>query len=281
MRSPLPFSCGPQLALWTLLPSLMSASAALAQTAPAASAPVSVTPKQQVAATGQVVVAGMVPDDASRQAVLARVREIYGADKVVDQLGVGPQVAPPNWTAQVQKLLQADLKQVHRGQITIQGNVIEIKGEVDSDATRQQLISQMSSRLNNPTYTIRNGLRVSAAGQEVVDAALANRTIEFEPGSATLTATGVGVLDQLVPILQQLGGRRFEIIGHTDALGARAANVALSAARAEVVRAYLIRKGLSEAMFSSSGMGPDRPVADNTTAEGRARNRRIEVRVSQ
>lgn len=260
-----------------LLMGLLSAQAqgpAAPRPVPAASAALSVAPKQ-------VVVAGTVPDESTRQAILAKVRELYGQDRVVDQLGVGNLVAPPNWSQQVQKVLSADLKQVSRGQLSIQGNVLELKGEVGNEAQRQQIVSQMANSLNNPTYTIRNSLRVAAAGQEQVDAALANRIVEFEAGSATLTPAGQSVLDGLVPVLQQLNGRRFEVIGHTDALGARAANVALSSARADAVKQYLVKKGLPELAFGTSGVGPDRPVADNGTAEGRARNRRIEFRVSQ
>jgi len=237
-------------------------------------------PPREAAAPGKVVVAGIVPNEATHQAILARTRELYGADRVVDQIGVGQLVAPPNWTQNVQKLISADLKRVARGQLKIRGNVIELTGEVDNEATRQQVVSQMSAHLN-PTYTVRNGLRVSAAGQEVVDAALANRIIEFEPGNATLTAHGVQVLDQLLPVLQQLSGRKFEVIGHTDAVGARAHNIALSGARADSVKAYLAAKGIPAHLVETSGVGPDRPIAGNDTAEGRARNRRIELRVMQ
>ena len=54
---------------------------------------------------------------------------------------------------------------------------------------------------------------------------------------------------------------------------------ALSTARAESVKAYLVQRGIPEAALSTSGLGPDRPVADNATPQGRARNRRIEFRV--
>jgi OOP family OmpA-OmpF porin len=248
------------------------AGAALAQApAPARAAP---------AAPGKVVVAGVVPDEATRQAILGRVRELYGADRVVDQMGVGNLVAPPHWSQNVQKLLSPDLKRVSRGQLRIKGNEIDVTGEVDNEALRQQVVSQMSAQLN-PTYTVRNGLRVAAAGQEVVDAALANRIIEFEPGNATLTGTGQQVLDQLLPVLQQLKGRRFEVIGYTDSQGSRAHNVALSAARADAVKAHLGSKGIAPELVQTSGVGPDRPVASNETPEGRARNRRIELRVLQ
>jgi len=142
------------------------------------------------------------------------------------------------------------------------------------------VVSQMSAQLN-PTYTVRNGLRVAAAGQEVVDAALANRIIEFEPGNATLTASGRQVLDQLLPVLQQLNGRRFEVIGYTDSQGSRLHNVALSAARADSVKAHLGSRGITPDRVQTSGVGPDRPVASNDTPQGRARNRRIELRVLQ
>ncbi len=262
----------------------LAAAMACAQAPRAPAATPAATPPSGAASAvrpGNVVVAGTVPDEATRQAILARTRELYGADRVVDQLGVGNLVAPPNWAQHVQRLLSPELKQISRGQVSVQGNVVEVKGEVQNEATRQQVVSQMLTQLNNATYTVRNGLRVTAAGQDRLDAALANRVIEFEPGSAELTALGQTTLDQVVPVLRELQGRRFEVIGHTDGQGARSTNVALSIARAESVRVYLARKGLPESLFSASGVGPDRPVASNETPEGRARNRRIEFRAVQ
>lgn len=228
---------------------------------------------------GKVVAAGDVPDEATRQAILARLRELYGADRVVDQLGVRNVAVPPNWAQHVQRVLQPDLKLVSRGTLDIRGNVLEVKGEVASEAQRQQVLNQLRTQLDNPTYTVRNGLSVTAAGQEQLDAALANRIVEFEAGSATLTVLGQQVLDDLAGVLKRMPERRFEIIGHTDAQGARLSNLALSAARADAVKAYLTGKGVPAALLGTSGAGPDRPVASNDTAEGRARNRRIEVRV--
>ncbi|MEK8033046.1 OmpA family protein [Ideonella sp. DXS29W] len=237
------------------------------------------TPAPAARAADKVVVSGVVPDEATRSAIVARMRELYGADRVVDQLGVDRLVAPPNWNQHIQRLLTPDLKRVTKGQLSITGNVVELSGEVDNEATRQQLLSQMATQLNNPTYTVRDQLRIGSSGQAQLDAALARRTIEFETGNAKLTSAGARVLDDLVPILNQFAGRRFEIIGHTDDVGAHDANMALSAARADAVKAYLVGKGIPAADLLTSGAGPDRPVTTNTTAEGRARNRRIEFRV--
>ena len=228
---------------------------------------------------GKVVVSGAVPDEATRAAILARVRELYGADRVVDQLGIDQLTAPPNWAAHVQRVLAPELRQVTQGQLRISGNVVELSGRIPGETVRQQLLEQVATRLNNPTYTVRDGLSVAAPTQQVLDAALARRTIAFEPGNATLTPAGMRVLDELMPLLRQLAGRRFEVVGHTDDRGTRAANLQLSAARAEAVKAYLVNKGMAPADIQTAGAGPDQPVADNLSPEGRARNRRIEFRV--
>ncbi len=242
-----------------------------AQTAPTAGG-------AQIQGPGQVVVAGTVPDEATRIAVITRLRELYGAERVVDQLSLGSVVAPPQWSQHVQKLLSPSLKQVSHGQLSVQGQTVDLKGEVGNEAVRQQLASEMAQSLN-PTYTVRNGLRVAVQEQAVVDQALANRIVEFEPGSAVLRPAGLLILDEMAAALARLPGRRFEVIGHTDAQGSHASNVSLSLARAQAVKGYLVSKGLPADSLSTSGLGPDQPVASNATEEGRARNRRIEFRV--
>lgn len=251
-----------------LLPALALAQQHAATVTPGAAAP------------NQVVATGTVPDEATRATVLQRLREVYGSDRVVDQISVGAVVAPPNWAGYVQKMLGPDLKQVSRGELSIQGNQIDLKGEVANEAMRQQVASAMATSLN-PTYTIRNGLRVAASEQNLIDDALRNRLIEFEPGSSVIKPDGLRILDEMLPTLAKVSARKVEVIGHTDAIGARDANIALSFARADAVKDYLESKGIAAARISVSGAGPDRPVASNQTAEGRARNRRIEFRISQ
>jgi len=232
------------------------------------------------ATPNQVVVAGTVPDEATRNAILAKAREVYGAERVVDQLGVGSVVAPPNWSGYVQKLVSPQLKLVSHGQLAINGNNIELKGEVANESQRQQLAADMATSLN-PTYAVRNALRVAAQEQTAVDATLANRIIEFEAGSSVLRPAGRSILDEIATTLLKLGNKKVEVIGHTDAQGARDTNVVLSLARADAVRSYLASKGVAPSLITTSGSGPDRPVAANDTPEGRARNRRIEFRISQ
>jgi OmpA-OmpF porin, OOP family len=257
---------------------LVGMSALLLGSAPMSA--VGATPSATAATPGQVVITGTVPDDTSKLAILTKLREVYGADKVVDQVSVGAVVMPPNWNTYVQKLISPQLKMINRGQLKVDGNVVSLRGEVANEAQKQQIASDVASNLN-PSYVVNNGLRITASDQGVLDQTLANRVIEFETGQSYLTPRGKQILDEMAGALQKLKNQKVEVIGHTDDSGLRTSNVALSQARAEAVKAYFSSKGINTTQITASGAGPDRPVASNATGEGRARNRRIEFRLSQ
>lgn len=225
-----------------------------------------------------VIVSGTVPDEATRQAILSKMRSAYGGDRVIDQLGVGNVVAPPNWAEHVQKLLTPELKQITAGALAVDGNNVSVRGEVTNEALRQQLVSDFATRLN-PTWVIKNGLRVGAGEQQLLDKALADRIIEFESGSTKLTARGAQILDEMAAVMQKLGNQSIQILGHTDSSGHPEANLILSQSRADAVRRYLVARNVVAERLSASGMGANEPVASNATPEGRARNRRIEFRI--
>jgi OOP family OmpA-OmpF porin len=260
-----------QRTIWpAVMPALLSTSIYCAAQTPAPTTP----------RPGQVLVSGSVPDEASKAAMLARVRELYGADRVVDQVSIAPVSLPPNWNGYVQKLIGPNLKLISKGEIKIDGTNVTLRGEVANEAQRQQIASDFATSLN-PSYTVNNGLRVSAAEQNLLDETLAKRIIEFESGKATLTDSGKGILDEMAAAMRKVKGKKVEVIGHTDNVGLRDSNLALSHARAQAVRSYLADRGISQDMVMVSGQGPDRPVAENSTADGRARNRRIEFRIAQ
>jgi len=232
------------------------------------------------AAPGRVVVTGTLPDDASKLAILTKLREVYGADKVVDQISISEVAMPPNWATYVQNLISPNLRLINRGQLKVDGNVVNLNGEVASEAQKQKILSDVTAQLN-PSYVVNSALRMTASDQGMLDQTLGNRVVEFESGSALLTPNGQHILDEMLTAVRKLGSQKLEIIGHTDDQGLRAANVYLSQARATAVKAYFVQKGLDGALITTSGAGPDRPVASNATGDGRARNRRIEFRLSQ
>lgn len=227
-----------------------------------------------------VIAAGTVPDEATKAAVLRRLRELYGAQRVVDRIEVDAVVAPPNWRQHVVAMLDPDLQQVSAGKLEINGNAVRVSGQIGNELQRQQLISALATRLNK-TFTVDgNQLRVGdGAKQNVLDQTLADRIIEFQSGSATLAPTGQAILDEMAAALKQIGNARVQVIGHTDSVGVRQSNVELSMARAIAVKAYLEQRGVAATNLSVQGLGPDQPIADNASADGRARNRRIEFRV--
>lgn len=102
--------------------------------------------------------------------------------------------------------------------------------------------------------------------------------IYFDTDQATLKAESGPVLEQVRALLEQRPRLRLVVAGHTDAEGSDAHNQSLSDARARAVVAWLVDKGVDGARLSSEGHGETRPVANNGTAEGRALNRRVEIR---
>jgi outer membrane protein OmpA-like peptidoglycan-associated protein len=98
----------------------------------------------------------------------------------------------------------------------------------------------------------------------------------FKTAKSDLKPAAMAKLDE---IAQALSGKEQPIVvyGYTDDVGTRDHNVALSTARAQSVRDYLAGKGIPKDLIESKGMGPDSPVSDNTSIEGRAQNRRVEI----
>ncbi len=101
----------------------------------------------------------------------------------------------------------------------------------------------------------------------------------FDFDKSVLKPEGRAKLDDLVSKIQGIILEVIIAVGHTDSVGSDAYNQKLSVRRAEAVKAYLISKGIERNRIYTEGKGEKQPVADNRTAEGRAKNRRVEVEV--
>ena len=106
------------------------------------------------------------------------------------------------------------------------------------------------------------------------------QTLTFEGDTASLTADAQPVLDVIAALLKYYGDAIVEISAHTDDVGPERDNFLLSVERARAVRQALIDRGIDPARLSTKGYGESRPIGDNTTPEGRAENRRIELLVT-
>lgn len=228
--------------------------------------------------TSNVVASGNVADEATRLAILGKLRELYREHNIVDRISVGGVSPPPKWTENIEKILNSNIKQIQNGQIYVNGTQVSLKGNVESAAQRQQISTALTTSLS-PHYTITTALTVSESRQEVLDKALSNRVVEFESGSANLTLTGQAILNDMAFAIKQTNAKSLKIIGHTDNAGGRQSNIELSLARANAVRSFLSSKGIPITSLSTIGAGPDHPIRNNDTAQGRAQNRRIEFQL--
>jgi OOP family OmpA-OmpF porin len=119
------------------------------------------------------------------------------------------------------------------------------------------------------------------ACQAAVDEVLAEGGIVFAFGSVELDPAARDLLDRVAARLLDCPGQQVEVGGHTDSAGDAEVNRRVSEARALAVTRYLVRAGVPEARLTAVGHGETRPVADNSTPDGRRQNRRIEFRVTE
>ena len=101
----------------------------------------------------------------------------------------------------------------------------------------------------------------------------------FDFDKSVLKPEGRAKLDDLVSKIQGINLEVIIAVGHTDSIGSDAYNQRLSVRRAEAVKAYLVSKGIERNRIYTEGKGKKQPIASNATAEGRAKNRRVEVEV--
>lgn len=113
------------------------------------------------------------------------------------------------------------------------------------------------------------------------DKIIVKESISFEHGKSEVAAASADLLDAVAKILaRNTDIKRLTIVGHADASGDPANNPPLSLARANAVKRYLEGQGIDADRLEARGVGADMPIDTNETDEGRARNRRVEFRVS-
>ena len=107
-----------------------------------------------------------------------------------------------------------------------------------------------------------------------------NSKVTFDYNKSSLTSTAKANLDKLIEVFKEYPDTDLLVIGYTDNVGSQSYNKPLSEQRAQSVKDYLISKGIASSRLTSTGKGIEDPIADNSTAEGRAKNRRVEVTIT-
>lgn len=122
------------------------------------------------------------------------------------------------------------------------------------------------------------GDKVDAKGC-TLSSSIVLKGVNFDNDSAQIRPEARAILDEMVATLKRYPHIRVEVAGHTDSRMSEAYNLELSQRRAEAVRDYFVQMGIDAARLTAKGYGETQPVADNKTAQGRAENRRVELRI--
>jgi OOP family OmpA-OmpF porin len=158
-----------------------------------------------------------------------------------------------------------------------QAGIVSLQGCADTDADG---VADNKDRCPNEKGTIANsGCPEMAKADSIRITQIASK-IFFETNSDKIKNTSQVQLDDLVDILNKYPAAKLSIEGHTDDVGADEYNQDLSQRRTESVKKYLVSKGVSENRLTATGYGETKPIADNKTSQGRAKNRRVELNTS-
>lgn len=194
-----------------------------------------------------------------------------------------------DWIGSVLSLLISTREYVQTGRLIVfpSDQLLVVAGDVPDKAIRNELNDRVEAVAEDLGFDANPAIRVPETGptQEEVDAlqveideVILDQVVEFETGSDVITDAGKALLSDMLAILREAPDIRVQISGHADTQGSSAANLDLSERRTESVFAYFVANGESPDRFDLLWFGDTVPIADNSTEEGRQKNRRIEFK---
>jgi outer membrane protein OmpA-like peptidoglycan-associated protein/uncharacterized protein YidB (DUF937 family) len=246
---------------------------------------------------GAVRVSGVVRDQDAKTSITDALNAVFGADKVKSDIGVDKNATTAPWLGNLRAALDA-IKGANVDAI-FQGDKINVGGAAMEDAARDKVIAALKGVVGagvtvgalsdktaaavavaNDRATTELASLQSGFGVKDLLFALNDSVFSFASDSAEVPESMTPFLKTAAADLKQLkAGHVLEIAGYTDNTGDAALNLALSQKRADAVREALIKYGADADMLVAKGYGEADPIANNDTAEGRLKNRRIEYHV--
>ncbi|NNE11465.1 MAG: OmpA family protein [Ilumatobacter sp.] len=228
------------------------------------------------------VLSGVVASEVERQIIVSAAVDAFGLDFVRDELAVDPDVGVDEATSErLATLVRAMPDGLASGEVGFDGDELYATGVYRTEEGRDAFVGiagtvgvePMLSAL--PTATVDQAATLEAD----LNAFIAANPITFQPASTVLDDSAAAVLDEVAGRLLSLEGLRVVVEGHTDSDGEPVDNLILSQARAAVVRAALIARGVDGGSIEATGVGSEQPVVVDGV-EDKAASRRVEFRVT-
>ncbi len=272
----------PVIANFTVAPDV-EATEAIAPTEPVARGRRVLSPDWTFNLTGGVLtLSGGVPDEETRAAILEAARDALDPPRfetIEDELMVTGVAAPEGYAAMAARGIETVVS-CERGESAFKFERFSLRCEVaEADAAEAvEAAASAAPELGELGPIIVMESEAVTSCETGLAALLGDARIQFAPASAEISASSDILLDAIASRVRACPGT-LRIEGHTDSTADSAFNADLSLRRAEAVREQLIARNVPAGRLIAEGFGETRPVASNDTVDGRARNRRIEVRV--
>ena len=228
---------------------------------------------------------GNVPDDDTRSAFPERARDMFRFWNVEEDLQVRAGSIEGFRRFMDQALIE--LGQLDAGCMTLTGQELLIRGSIRSERAMAGVKARMADH-EDLDFSVRYELTLPVLSEEALacqeeanQRISRDETVLFSFDSDEIHEIGRQLLDEIVEISELCPNVKLLVTGHTDSVGDKDYNIDLGKRRAEAVVAYMVQRGVDENRLSAVGLGFSQPIADNSTEEGRAANRRIELRARE
>ena len=234
----------------------------------------------------QIILYGVVINEAQSQTLFNAAAESVGADQVVSTLKVlRPGNEPSATDAQV-ALMGETLRQysgLQSAESRLHASSLYLQGVANSAAAKQN-VDQVLQSGTDDSLSVVGDITVLSIDSELsllqgefdLLSSEIRENVVFDTNSDVLNTRATEVLDKVVNAIGRFERPRILVSGHTDSLGPAGPNQVLSARRASAVRAYLAERGVDVERVRAVGLGESQPIGDNNTAAGRQINRRVE-----